>query len=458
MAHRFMIAVAAFICLSVLSGDSIAQTRDEATTKARLDQIANSYTPNNAFMGTVLVVEGDQIILDKAYGMASLEWQVPNSTDTKFRIGSITKQFTSTLILLLQQDGKLNINDPVSKYMPDSPPAWAKITLANLLGHTSGIPSFTGFKEFRAWSMMPHTPQEEIAFFRDKPLDFEPGSKFDYSNSNFILLGALVEKVSGQKYADLLRERILDPLGMKDTGLDSDEIVLPRRAEGYSPGPNGLEVARSESMTIPFSAGAIYSTTGDLLKWEHGLFGGKILNADSLKLMTTPGKGNYGLGVFIADQDGVRVVSHGGGIEGFNTHLAYAPERQIAVIVFSNVNGSAPDAMGGQLMDTMLGKKVVLAGERKAVPIEKDKLARFAGVFDLAPTFSITVAVSGDHVTAQGTGQPALELMYQGERNGHPLFFAPVPNAEIEFVPDASGAITSLILHQGGQDIPGKKH
>ncbi|HEY1579659.1 MAG TPA: serine hydrolase [Terracidiphilus sp.] len=458
MAHRFMIAVAAFICLSVLSGDSIAQTRDEAATKARLDQIANSYTPNNAFMGTVLVVEGDQIILDKAYGMASLEWQVPNSTDTKFRIGSITKQFTSTLILLLQQDGKLDINHPVSKYMPDSPPAWAKITLANLLGHTSGIPSFTGFKEFRAWSMMPHTPQEEIAFFRDRPLDFEPGSKFDYSNSNFILLGALVEKVSGRKYATLLRERILDPLGMKDTGLDSDEIVLPRRAEGYSPGPNGLEVARSESMTIPFSAGAIYSTTGDLLKWEHGLFGGKILNADSLKLMTTPGKGNYGLGVFIADQDGVRVVSHGGGIEGFNTHLAYAPERQIAVIVFSNVNGSAPDAMGGQLMDTMLGKKVVLAGERKAVPIEKDKLARFAGVFDLAPTFSITVAVSGDHVTAQGTGQPALELMYQGERNGHPLFFAPVPNAEIEFVPDASGAITSLILHQGGQDIPGKKH
>jgi CubicO group peptidase (beta-lactamase class C family) len=457
MTRRGIAAAVALICVSVLSSNSSAQAGDEAATKVRLDQIASSYTPNNAFMGTVLVVAGDRVVLDKAYGMASLEWQVPNSTDAKFRIGSVTKQFTATLVLQLQQDGKLNVNDPVSKYLPGTPSAWAKITIANLLGHTSGIPSFTGFKEFPSWSMNPHTPDEEIALFKDKPLDFEPGSKFDYSNSNFIVLGAVIEKVSGQKYGDLLRARIFEPLGMKDSGLDGDEIVLPRRAEGYRPGPHGLEVARSESMTIPWSAGAIYSTTGDLLKWEHGLFGGKVLNSDSLKLMTTPGKGNYGLGVSIEDHDGVRVVSHGGGIEGFNTHLAYAPEKQIAVVVISNVNGGAPGSMGSQLMDTMLGKKVELASERKAVPIEKEKLARFAGVYELAPAFSLTIAVAGDHLTGQGTGQPALDLMYQGERKGHPVFFAPLPNAEMEFVPDASGAITSLILHQGGQDMPAKK-
>src|SRR5579872_1933129 len=151
MSRRCLVAVVTFICLSVLNGNSNAQTADEAATKARLDQIANSYTPNNAFMGTVLVVQGDHTILDKAYGMASLEWQVPNTTDAKFRIGSLTKQFTATLVLLLQQDGKLNINDPVSKYLPNTPPTWAKITLTNLLGHTSGIPSFTGFKEFPTW-------------------------------------------------------------------------------------------------------------------------------------------------------------------------------------------------------------------------------------------------------------------------------------------------------------------
>jgi CubicO group peptidase (beta-lactamase class C family) len=436
----------------------MAQTKDEAATKARLEQIASSYTPNSAFMGTVLVLEGDHVLLDKGYGMANLEWQVSNAPDAKFRLGSLTKQFTATLVLLLQQDGKLNINDPVSKYMPATPPAWAKITLANLLGHTSGIPSFTGFKEFSTWSMNPHTPEEEIALFKDKPLDFDPGSKFDYSNSNFIVLGAVIEKVSGKKYSEMLRERIFDPLGMKDTGLDSDDLVLPKRAEGYRPGPHGLEVARSESMTIPWSAGALYSTTGDLLKWERGLFGGKILNADSLKLMTTPGKGDYGFGVFIQTRDGVRVVSHGGGIEGFNTHLAYAPEKQIAVVVLGNVNGGGPDSMGGQLMDAVLGKPVVLASERKAVPISKEESAKFVGVYDLAPTFSLTIAISGDHLTAQGTGQPAIELMYEGVKDGHPNFFVAPVNAEIEFVPDASGAITSLILHQGGQNVPAKKH
>ena len=456
MRFRLLAGVAVFLSISVLTG--IAQTTDEATVKARLEQIANSYTSNSAFMGTVLVVEGDHVLLDKGYGMANLEWQVPNVPEAKFRLGSLTKQFTATLILLLQQDGKLNVNDPVSKYLPNTPPAWAKITIANLLSHTSGIPNFTSFKEFHEWSMMPHTPEEEIAFFRDKSLDFEPRTKFDYSNSNYIVLGAIIEKVSGKKYADLLRERILDPLGMKDTGLDTDDLLLPKRAEGYHPGPHGLEVARSESMTIPFSAGAIYSTTGDLLKWEHGLFGGKVLNAESLKAMTTPGMGDYGFGVGIRNEDGVRIVSHNGGIEGFNTYLACAPDKQIVVAVLSNVNGAAPDAMGAQLMDTMLGKPVVLANERKAVPITKEEMAKLVGVYELSPTFSLTIAISGDHLTGQGTGQPPIDMMYQGVKDGHPNFFIAPVNAEIEFVPDSTGAITSLILHQGGQNIPAKKH
>lgn len=457
MSRRIFLGMLAASCLLGSAGLSAEPSKDEAALKARLDQIANSYTPKNAFMGTVLVVEGDRVLLDKGYGLASLEWQVPNAPEAKFRLGSLTKQFTATLILLLEQDGKLKVNDPVSKYLPDAPPTWARITLANLLSHTSGIPSFTGLKEFPQWSMNPHTPDEEIALFRDKPLDFEPGSKFDYSNSNFIVLGAVIEKVSGKKYGDLLRERIFDPLGMKDTGLDRDDLVLPKRAEGYRPGPQGLEVARSESMSIPWSAGALYSTTGDLLKWEHGLFGGKILNEDSLRQMTTPGKGNYGFGVFIQTQDGVRVVSHGGGIEGFNTHLAYAPEKQIAVVVLSNVNGGAPGSMGDQLMDTVLGRPVVLASERKPVPIGNDELTKFVGVYDLAPSFAITIAVTGDRITAQGTGQPSFELMYQGLREGHAIFFAPGPDAEIEFVPDSGGKVSSLVLHQGGQNIPAKK-
>jgi CubicO group peptidase (beta-lactamase class C family) len=435
-----------------------AQATDEAALKARMEQVAQSYTPGNAYMGTALVVNGDKVLLDKGYGMADLEWGNANAPDVKFRLGSLTKQFTAALVLLLQEDGKLNIDDPVSKYLPETPKTWEKITLAELLGHTSGIPNFTDLKEFGVWRMSPHTVEEELAFFKDKPLDFEPGSKFAYSNSNFEVLGAVIEKVSGKKYVDELQERILTPLGMKDSGLDTDELILPRRAQGYMQGKDGLQLARSESMSVPWAAGSMYSTTGDLLKWERGLFGGKVLNADSLKRMTTPGKGDYGLGVFIADKDGVKVVRHGGGIEGFNTYLAYVPEKKIAVVVLANVNGAAPGQMGDQLTDLALGKPVTLASERKAVPIAKEELAKFVGVYDLDAGVSMTFAVGADGLTGQVGGQPAFPLMYVGLKDGHPRFLAAKVGAEIEFVPDASGAFASIVLHQGGENLPGKKH
>jgi CubicO group peptidase (beta-lactamase class C family) len=451
---KVALAAASAVVLACVSAS--AQSTDPSAVKERLAVVSKSYTADNAFMGAVLVAEGDRILLDQGYGMADLEWKIPNSPEVKFRLGSLTKQFTATLVLLLQQDGKLRIEDPISKYLPDTPKSWQKITLANLLGHTSGIPNFTNDKEFGSWRMNPHTTVEEIAFFRDKPLDFEPGSKFDYSNSNYEVLGAVIEKVSGEMYGDLLRKRIFEPLGMQDTGLDTDELVLPKRAQGYSPGKGGLVHARSESMTVPWAAGAIYSTTGDLLRWERGLFGGKILNQASLAAMTTPGKGDYGFGLAVGTQDGVKVIQHGGGIEGFNTQLAYVPDRKITIVVLSNVNGSAPTAMGGQLLDVTMGKPVILASERKAVPITKEELQKFTGVYDLAPTFSLTVAVSGDSLTIQGTNQAALPAMYQGVEGGHARFFVTQVNAEVEFVPGASGAIESLVLHQGG-DHPAKK-
>jgi CubicO group peptidase (beta-lactamase class C family) len=211
-------------------------------------------------------------------------------------------------------------------------------------------------------------------------------------------------------------------------------------------------------MSVPFSAGSIYSTTGDLLKWEHGLFDGKLLLADSLKAMITPGKGDYGLGVMIHNEDGVKVVEHGGGIEGFNSNLIYAPDKRICVVVLANVNGAAPEQMGHQLLDVSLGKPVVLATERKAVTIAKEELAKFVGVYDLMPNFSLTIAQAEVGLTVQGTGQPALPLMYQGVKDGHPRFFITAVGAEIEFVPDAAGAIQTLILHQNGAHVPGKKH
>ncbi|MDE3063507.1 MAG: DUF3471 domain-containing protein, partial [Acidobacteriota bacterium] len=171
-----------------------------------------------------------------------------------------------------------------------------------------------------------------------------------------------------------------------------------------------------------------------------------------------PGKGDYGLGVVIQNEDGVTIVHHGGGIEGFNTNMLYAPERRICVVVLANVNGSAPDQMGSQLFDVALGKSVVLNSERVPVAIAPAELTRFVGVYDLTPTFSLTIVQAADGLTVQATNQPAIPILYQGIKDGHPRFFIAAVGAEIEFVPDAAGAVQSLILHQNGANVPGKKH
>jgi CubicO group peptidase (beta-lactamase class C family) len=209
----------------------------------------------------------------------------------------------------------------------------------------------------------------------------------------------------------------------------------------------------------------MYSTIGDLLKWEHGLFGGKVLSANSLKLMTTPGKGNYGLGLMTAEKHGMKVVEHGGAITGFTSFASYLPERGVAVVVLTNVfNLTTPVIMADQLLDVALGKSVMLSSERKPVPITQAALARFVGVYDVSPTYSLTINRARDRLIAEGTNLSPLDMTYLGEQRGHPCFFVPLlsdprsllpvlTNAEIEFVPDSNGLFSSLIVHAEGQNI-----
>ena len=277
--------------LAILVFVSTSWAQDAST----YDRFVQYYVSSSHFMGTVLVTRDNEILFNKGFGSANLEWDIPNTPMTKFRLGSVTKQFTAAAILLLEERGKLKIDDPIKKYLPDTPEAWDKITVFNLLTHSSGIPNFTSFPEYRKEQLFSHTPKEIVDIFRDKPLEFEPGEKMNYSNSGYILLGYLLENVSGEKYQDFVQKNIFDPLGMKDSGYDSNSAIMPRRAAGYSPGPAGLINADYVDMTIPFSAGALYSTTEDLLRWEQGLFGGKLLSKESLSKMTTPYKDNYPL-------------------------------------------------------------------------------------------------------------------------------------------------------------------
>jgi CubicO group peptidase (beta-lactamase class C family) len=439
LATLSLVALAALTCIR-----TNAQTADPT---ARMQEIIKSFVDSKTFMGTVLVAKDGKLLINQGYGSADLEWNIPNIPEAKFRLGSLTKQFTAASILLLEERGKLKVEDPVSKYMPDAPAAWSKITIYNLLTHTSGIPNFTSFPDYGTTEWKDTNPTELVARFRDKPLDFEPGAKFSYSNSGYIVLGYILEKISGQTYTDFLQQNIFTPLAMYDSGIDSNAVILPKRAQGYAPSKNGIHHAGYTSMTIPFSAGAIYSTTGDLLKWEQGLFGGKVLTPASLTKMTTPFKDNYAFGLLVADDSGHKRITHGGGIEGFNTSLSFYPGDKLVVIVLGNLNGGAPDELGNDLGQVALGKPVTLASERKEVQVASALLADYVGTYQLAPGFSIATTVEDGHLMAQATGQPKFPLFAESDTK----FFYKVVDAQIEFVRDpASHAVTKLILYQNG--------
>jgi CubicO group peptidase (beta-lactamase class C family) len=441
------------LLLCLIPASRIAHAQSDPTP--RMLQIIADYTDNKSFMGSVLVVKDGKTLIDQGYGSADLEWNIPNTPTTKFRLGSITKQFTATSVLLLQERGKLNIDDPISKYLPDAPAAWSKITIYNVLTHTSGIPSFTGFPDYRSTEWNDTNPTELVLRFRDKPLDFEPGTKFSYSNSGYVLLGYLIEKVSGQTYADFLQQNIFTPLNMKDTGIDSNAAILPQRAQGYRRSPRGIEHDGYISMTIPFSAGALYSTTGDLLKWEQALFGGKVLNPESLARMTTPFKSDYGLGLFIRTADGHKVITHGGGIEGFNTSLNYYPDDKLTVIVLGNLTGGAPDQVANYIGKVALGQPVILTSERKEITLPAEKLSDYVGTYHVAGLDAdVIIAINSPRLTAKLGKQNPVDLYPESETS----FFLKVTDVQVEFFRDpTTHAVTRLAIHQNGANHEGKK-
>ena len=436
-----------------LAATVLTATPALAQDTTRMDAVVRDDVEKGEFMGAVLVARDDQILFDKGYGSANLEWKIANDGDTKFRLGSVTKQFTGVAILLLQERGKLTLDAPVKTYLPDAPAAWDRVTVRHLLNHTSGIPNFTSFPDYGATKTLPATHASLIARFRDKPLEFQPGEKWNYSNSGYVLLSAIVEKLSGQSYAEFVAANLFKPLGMADTGYDSHAAILPRRASGYTPSKAGPVNADYISMTIPQGAGALYSTTRDLLKWQRGIYGGKLLSPAALAAFRTPQKDGYALGIVVHKADGVTTLQHGGGIEGFNTFLAYDPDRKLTVVVLGNLNGPSPDKLAKSLMTLARGGAVVLPGERKAASVAPDQLPQYEGVYELAPTFAITMRVKDGKLMTQATGQQEFELFPESKDR----FFLKVVDAQVEFTRDASGKVTGIILHQGGRSTPAPK-
>lgn len=413
-----------------------------------MDDVVQSYVRDKTFMGSVLVARGNDVILSKGYGSANLEWDIPNTPATKFRLGSITKQFTAASILLLEERGMLKLDDPIKKYIPDAPAAWEKITIFHLLTHTSGIPNFTSLPEYKSLKHEASPVARTIATVRDKPLDFPPGEKMSYSNSGYLVLGYTIERITGSTYEKFVTDNIFTPLGMKDSGYDSNTTIIPRRAAGYTPSPTGPMNADFIHMTIPHAAGALYSTTEDLLRWEQGLFGGKLISAASLAKMTTPDQNNYAFGVIVQTGSGRKVVQHDGGIDGFSTSLAYYPDTKTTVAVLANLAGNAPGQIAANLGELAHGGTVTLASERKAITLPGTTLSKYVGTYEVAPGVNNMIRLADDHLTTQLTGQQPLPLFAESESK----FFLKAVDAQVEFFLDPDGSVTHLVMYQNGRE------
>ncbi len=327
---------------------------------AKVDEYLNAAVKFNHFSGSVLVARDGQPVISKGYGMANYELNVPNTPQTVFRIGSITKQFTAMAIMMLQERGKLNVNDPICKYLENCTAVWQPVTIRHLLTNTSGVLNYTKLSGFDRMS----TRAELVDLFRDKPLEFTPGEKFDYSNSGYYLLGLIIEKSSGKPYAEFLRDNIFVPLGMKNSGYDDSHTLLPNRANGYEWEGKSFINARYINMATPYSAGALYSTTEDLLLWDKALYTEKLVSRKSLDEMFAPFRElvrngwegyAYAYGWMIGKQSGRQVSRHDGGIRGFSTDIIRFPSERVTVIVLSNNQDVVPYKLANDLSAIAFG-------------------------------------------------------------------------------------------------------
>ena len=437
MLARFLTFIT-LLTIAIPSGPCAAQTPAQ-----RMDQIVQSYADAQVFMGSVLVAKGGSVLISKSYGYADLEWNIPNSPTTRFNIASMTKQFTAASILLLEDRGKLKTDDLVKKYLADAPASWDKITIYNLLTHTSGIPDDAAKYE-------PGTPDKLI--FRDRPLNFQPGEQWAYTDLGYIVLGYLLERVSGQTYLDFVRENIFEPLGMNDSGLTSNVDVTPRRASGYWPGGNGIENAERPDWRIGFSAGSLYSTTVDLLRWEEGLFGGKLLSPASLRKLTTPFRSDYACGLHVNRVNGRLVIEHDGNNIGFNSDMAYYPEEQLAVIVLANLNGTVTGKITTALAAVAHGEPASLFSGPREITLPKEMLERYAGKYQFSD-YSLEMVREGNHLLIKFDDGSTLPVFAESDTR----FFSKPWRMEFEFSKNDKGEFAILTQHQNGEDEKGTK-
>jgi len=408
------------VCTAFSSPSAAAQVvQPSDRARSDLESIVLAAYPADGPGAAVIVVQKGRILYRGARGLANLELGVPLRPESVFRIGSVTKQFTAAAILLLAEDGKLSLSDSITKFLPDYHVQGHLVTIQHLLSHTSGIRNYTDLPDWQSTRRNDVPVQQLIDIFQDKPFDFAPGEHWKYDNSGYILLGAIIEKISGQKYADFLRARIFDPLGMKDSRYEDLAQITPGRAAGYMRAGTAWRNADYLSMSQPYSAGALISTVDDLARWNAAVEAGELLKPASWQRAATSfalADGTltrYGAGWIIGRVGPVATVEHGGGINGFNAYVLRAPAQQLYIAVLTNA--SPPQTPPQDVAVKLATRALNVALDAPEIPVTPARLDEYVGSYALDGT-RIRVVTRDDHRLYAKDGEAnRLELVPVGK-------------------------------------------
>ncbi len=433
----------------------ITSVTNGQSTAINLEQAVTTFVNQEKFTGSVLVAKKGEIILHKGYGFKNAETREPNSLNTIYQIASLAKQFTAAVILKLQEEGKLSVQDKLSKYYPGYPNG-EKITIHHLLSHTSGVYNYTDNKEFMFGDQSkPVTLDFMIKQFIDKPLAFEPGTKFSYSNSGYTLLGFIIEKITGQPYQKALESLILKPLKLRNSGYDFSLLKDNNKSIGYNQYSTGTyKAAIYVHPSILYTTGALYSTTTDLYNWHNALMGTSFLSAESLRALYTTVAGPYGYGWQVDSLFGKKRVSHSGNVAGFKSNINRIPEDDVCVIVLSNSSSSQVGPMTMILMSILYDRPYQLPVERKSVKLSADLIKKYIGTYQFNPQLSMIITLENDKLYVQPTNQPKFEILAENETS----FFLKDFDMQFEFKKNSSnGEFDSLNFTRNKQLMQGKR-
>lgn len=437
------------LVVSIFNCQSNQLFAQENKVQSKVDEYIDAHLQMNQFCGAILIAKNGQIVANKGYGYANYAFKIENTPQTKFRIGSLTKGFTAVAIMQLVENKKLKLDDKLIKFIPDYPRG-EEITIQHLLNMTSGIPNHTELDDFnKERRVYQHSILETIETFKSKPLEFNPGEQFQYSNSNYILLGLIIEQVAEMSYAEYVAQNIFKPLEMENSGYEIPEKIIENMARGYGLKNDEIINAKYRDMSNAHASGALYSTVEDLYKWDRALYGEKLISKESMELMFTPVEANYGFGWGIVNVFDHKIIAHSGEIDGFASNISRFVDDDICIIILSNFEHIPMNRINIDLISMVFGRKYAIPEVVKVIDLSESVMQDYVGKYEYNANLTFDISYAEGILHCQLTGQPKFELAPISNTE----FILRAVNAKILFSKNTKNETDKLFLLQGDQKI-----